>query len=474
MNIHRLWDREAMNCGVVPSQSVKFQLNENLTFEFIDRQHISLEYNCDSIKHKFNLGAREKRLAPNYLLNATRKINGGYEPKIDHVTLKMRQAELYELFQAQRNKIHPKSENLSEMVRDIVVELKLHFDDISMKMKTTYGARSIWRDEAMNSTLNEIPRIELAGTESGIFSGYGESIYTSTNDFKLSQTLPKALMTEKGKWKNEQQVLTSLREMNPPLKRSATLRANSGRYSSSMVVNASLVSADNPTGMVVPLGIPLETVTWSKLKEQNSYEGNGEKGPLTVALVLRTGDPRGCIIERIAAVVNMELRNQENDKNDVRMIRIDVGENSDILKDIGIKELPTFLMYLSGKLVYAGPIGGRKVKTSSASSRPQILIIESDFKSQISMEKVLKKFGCDIFMCMTSSEAAERVNQVNNGLNETVFDLILISEDLTYQEDYGVLLKKLGIYIHIYTYIYIYIYIYICIYTCIYIIHMYI
>jgi hypothetical protein len=136
---NRLWDREAMNCGTVPSQSVKFQLNEHLTFEFIDRQHISLEYSCDNIKHKFNLGAREKRLAPNYLLNATRKFDGRYEPKIDHVTLKMRQAELYEHFQAQRNKIHPKSENLSEMVSDIVMELKLHFDEISMKLKSVSG-----------------------------------------------------------------------------------------------------------------------------------------------------------------------------------------------------------------------------------------------------------------------------------------------------------------------------------------------
>jgi apolipoprotein N-acyltransferase len=41
--------------------------------------------------------------------------------------------------------------------------------------------------------------------------------------------------------------------------------------------------------MVVPPGIPLETVTWSKLIEQNSYEMNGDKGPLIVALVLRTG-----------------------------------------------------------------------------------------------------------------------------------------------------------------------------------------
>jgi hypothetical protein len=100
---------------------------------------------------------------------------------------------------------------------------------------------------------------------------------------------------------------------------------------------------------------------------------------------------------------------------------------------IGVKELPTFLMYLSGKLVYAGTIGGRKVKMNFTSSRPLVLIIESNFKSQILMEKVLKKFGCDIFMCMTSSEAVDRVNQVGNGLIETVFDLVLISEDDNYE-----------------------------------------
>ena len=134
-----LWDRGAMNSGVAPTQAVNFQLNEHLAFEFIDRKNMTLEYYSDNVRHTFNLGAREKRNSPSYMVNATRKFNGRYEPKIEHISLKLRQTELNETYKAQRNKIHPKSENLSEMVSHIVKGLESRFDSIASNMKASPG-----------------------------------------------------------------------------------------------------------------------------------------------------------------------------------------------------------------------------------------------------------------------------------------------------------------------------------------------
>lgn len=257
-------------------------------------------------------------------------------------------------------------------------------------------------------------------------------------------------MTAKGTWKDGQQIMSSLREINPPLKRSAILRANSGRYSSSMVVNTSLVSADNPTGMVIPLGIPLDLISWVKMKDRNQHESRGDNSVLTVALVTRQGDPKGGVFERVANVVNMEISGssgtaQDNSKN-IKMFRIDVGENSGILSELGIKELPTFLMYEGGHLLYAGPVGGRRVKMTSSSCRPQILIIEPNFKEQIVMEKTLQKLNCDTFICLNVVEAVARINQINGaGKSSEIFvDLVLISSEIR-GGDYSVLCKRLAV-----------------------------
>ena len=46
------------------------------------------------------------------------------------------------------------------------------------------------------------------------------------------------------------EVRSALREMNPPLARSGILKANSGRYSTALVVDKAAVTADNPTGIL--------------------------------------------------------------------------------------------------------------------------------------------------------------------------------------------------------------------------------
>jgi len=90
-------------------------------------------------------------------------------------------------------------------------------------------------------------------------------------------------------------------------------------------------------------------------------------------------------------------------------------------------------MIQSGRLLYSGAVGGRKVHLPSV-SRPQVLIVEPTFKDQIAMEKTLKKNDCDTFLCLDIYQALERLHQFSqintNGGPAIVFDVVLISEDV--------------------------------------------
>jgi hypothetical protein len=114
------------------------------------------------------------------------------------------------------------------------------------------------------------------------------------------------MLTSKGQVKNEIEMRNTIMEINPPLKRSAMLRSASGRYSTALVVNKSMVTASNPTGMVVPMGLPLEKVPWNSFKQELSLNA-GVKGPLITALLMREGDPVCCSYLRIAELVNRDI-----------------------------------------------------------------------------------------------------------------------------------------------------------------------
>lgn len=129
------------------------------------------------------------------------------------------------------------------------------------------------------------------------------------------------------------------------------------------------------------------------------------------------------------------------------MVQIDVSQNSAVVTELGIKTLPLFLMFQGQNLVYGGSIGGRKIKLDS-SHKPQVLLIESNFKDQITCEKTLRKVGCEPFLCLSFAEAVNRIQQLSNPSPDrsgrlpdpVIFDLILISEEI--ESDNLMLLRK--------------------------------
>jgi CheY-like chemotaxis protein len=275
-----------------------------------------------------------------------------------------------------------------------------------------------------------------------------------------------------GKWKDEAEIRTALRETNPVLSRSRILGANSGRYSDLLIVSKSHVNANNPTGMIRPLGVPLRNIRWPALKEMVTG-ATGPANAITAVIFVRGGDAKCFAAERVAEIVNIDIAGwepgnggklcsaeggswsgsysfQENMKRvltkGLRLFRMDVGDNNDAVAELGIKHLPTFVMYQGRNLAYCGVVGGQKLKISSVCNRPQILLVESDARMQISIEKVLKRYSCDVFLCLSISEAVERVAQFSNSQDDRtriIFDLVLISEELQGTE-LSVLCKNLS------------------------------
>lgn len=448
-----------------PTEPIVFRLNEYMVLTVLDRENMSLEFQCEATKTVVDLGKKQKR-NDTYLKNARREPGGRLIPKIEALSLKERTHQFNEACKEKRNKLHPRSQNLSPLVSGIVAGLEDRFEGIADKMTCTPSPGKTWKSDALSTTLKEIPRIPLSGTETGNFGGFGTHIYTAPENLMSFTTLPTNLMTSKGTWKGEVEIRSALIEANPVLKQTRVLKENSGKYSPMIVVDPKLVTSHNPTGMTRVIGKPLNVVKWSAFKKEmaemsNMGLGQSSNSQISVVLLVRSRTNKENAFERVAEYVNFEISEsaefiegkgtkgpsklspEAEAVGDIRLLKIDVGEDSSIIEEIGIKELPHFLMYQGGKMIYAGPVGGRKVKCSSSSGKPQVLLIESNPRHQVMAEKTLRKNGCDTFLVLTIKEAIETIQRFSMGEKKLIFDLILISSD-DQSHDLGILSQKVA------------------------------
>jgi len=201
--------------------------------------------------------------------------------------------------------------------------------------------------------------------------------------------------------------------------------------------------------MVTTEGLPLQLVGWASLKAELEEQAklSSSSQLLTVGIIGRIGEVRYSACLRMAALTNQKLADGigQGDSQRFRMVRIEVGENSDVLKDLSVKYLPTFVMWSAGRVVYRGQAGGMKVP-SGPLYRPKVLLIENKPKFQLAIEKCLKKLNCDSFLCMTASAALDALQHLTLGDNKGAFDLVLVSADLmeTTSAELSVLRGKLA------------------------------
>lgn len=419
-----------------PTSEITQRINEHLVFVYKSRDGMFLHFDCDGQKFTADLSVKQRRKEPPYLQTAKRDGLGRLVLQHQSKSLLQRTEDFNKSMAFKNNLVHPKSENLSSMVSGIVAGLEGGFDSLSNTMVASPSPGVTWKGDALDQTINELPKISVAGTETGKFNGLGTKIYTDMDATatKMAQTMPNHLLTNAGTWKNDTDVRTSLQSINPVLKRTNVLKCNSGRYSDMLVVNPANVTFTNPTGMVITEGLPIQLVQWAAFKaelEEASRLTNGSQ-LLTVAVIGRLGETRYGLSLRMANLANLQLKQQGDDgvTGKYRIVQIEVGENSSIVQDLNLKYLPTFGMWNGGRLVYLGQAGGKQVALGP-SHRPKVLLIESNYKFQLNTEKLLKKACCDSFLCLSVSAALDALqNVMTGGGSDNAFDIILVSQEI--------------------------------------------
>lgn len=421
-----------------PETPIVINVNDHLTFTYVNRSSMTLQYEYESFKRTIEVGVKQKRAQPNYLVGCRKDLSGKLHPlSVDTAkSLRQRAEDFNAQMLAKHSKIHPKSENL-DLAAPIVRQLENAFDTINTKISNSPSPGTTWKSEALSSTIKELPKIMPAGTETGEFTGLGKNIYYGDNEEVCShkESLPAHLVHEKdGTWKNDTDVRSSLQEMNPVLRRTAVLKCNSGRYSRMAIIDAQNITHSNPTGMIVPQGEALATMTWKQVKADVEAKVSGSE--MLACLIGRTGEPQYMAYLRIAALAKQKMT--QTQERGIKLVRIDAGEDTSILRELDVRYLPAFVIYKNSKLAYLGPLSGRK-QHSSGSYRPKIMIVEPNAKYQLKMEKSIKKLHCDTFICLSANDAVDRLQQMSRSSItgesvKAVFDLVLISNEINRTE----------------------------------------
>lgn len=322
----------------------------------------------------------------------------------------------------------PKSENFSNSkIQEIVSKLEIDFD--SMKDTIKHLNPSIgtqWKEEALQKTIYELPKIKTSGTESGAFPGLSKSIFMNDNEiFENSCNISK-LLNSSGYWKGSVELRKTLSESNPALKRTSIIQANSGRYNDSLVADHNRVSILNPTGKLQVSGAPISKISWKLLKEKTidlKHINSNSSKDVTFVLIGRSNE--GIFDSYYQVLSKAYQKLLQNDLSICNIYYVDVCEDSTVLNELQIRQLPIFYIFKGYDILYRGLIGGRNISIPSGNSK--VLLLHSNFKQQVSIERCLKREFCDVFLLLDCNEA---YNQLLFSLKSIQFAFILIDEEI--------------------------------------------
>jgi hypothetical protein len=99
------WDRESLDAGIDPPETVIIRLNEHITMRYKNRSNMFLDFQYENARYTVDMSVKVRRNTC-YLDNAKREPGGHLIPQIDHVTLKDRQIAFSSSMRAQKNKVY--------------------------------------------------------------------------------------------------------------------------------------------------------------------------------------------------------------------------------------------------------------------------------------------------------------------------------------------------------------------------------
>ena len=401
---------------------VTLKLSNELTLEFADRDTCEVRLRFANCSRDFDVSLKVKRKG-SYLDTATRGLKGALDPQIDRVSLSQRVAEVGLKSQALKNTLHRKSGVLTNAgTRSIVAALEKGFDtyDETHNPGAVFRGRQAFQN-SVAMTRSEVPRIALTGDETGPMVGLGDTIYSS------SKCEPSSTLSLVGL-----ELAHELERMNPKLKRSQMIRGASGRYDEVIPVYGGVPTARNPSGKFESGRMALPRIEPSDLE---SYVGSkGDR--LVCVLCTRFDDPVCCKAEAVAEACRGEVvRGEVRDSQKYDIVKIEMAASRRIADTYGVYALPAFLMFYRGGLVYAGQLGGEKIRVASEFKPYKMLYVEPTFSDMIWGEKLLRKLRFSWDLCSSAQEAqnlkqvAERAS-IEKGERKAAYDVVLVADSL--------------------------------------------
>ncbi|OQR80979.1 hypothetical protein ACHHYP_16885 [Achlya hypogyna] len=438
---------ELVNAGTPPKDPILIQLNENLSFKFVDRKQIVVKFvNC-GIALDFQCGERLKR-EDTYLGHSHRITIGPQRGKLLIDTtcpnLVQRQKQIEVAALEKRSKQHPRSQDLSHpSIKQVVTGLEQTFDRYEGCKVTPYCSGS-WLSDARERTLAELPVLPPTGFEVGT----EPTIFGQPMQPHETKHLLHNLQNKDGQWLASLEIRQNLEHANPVLPRTAVLCNASGRYS---------VDIQVPGGSAVAKGARLDLVTSASLDDFLSTECGTDQ--LVLVACLRADDRRSRHAEKALEAVN-EILSEKPDalmqhafpqslvvniiNHKYRIVKVDLAESRALAKRYRIHATPTFLLFFEGKLVGVSSLGGQALRitptTKNASlthlmdQPPRTLLVQANVKLQVANEKILRKEHFDWDLAMNGEQAMLRFTKMAKAasVNGVVpsYDLIILSDDV--------------------------------------------
>ncbi|RHY26656.1 hypothetical protein DYB32_007421 [Aphanomyces invadans] len=210
------WNPNAQNAGTPPSDPIVIQLNESLTFKFVDRKHIAVKFVSVGVSVVFECGERLKR-DDTYLQHSTKIQHGAQRGKLlvdtaHQPNLIQRQKQIEVAALEKRSKQHPRSTDLTHSdIKQVVTDLEHKFDDYQGLHVTPYCTGS-WLQDAQSQTLADLPVLPKTGFEVGKAPTlFGREMHPHAPSHLVS-----TLQDKDGKWLSSLDIRTRLERASPP------------------------------------------------------------------------------------------------------------------------------------------------------------------------------------------------------------------------------------------------------------------
>ena len=243
-----------------------------------------------------------------------------------------------------------------------------------------------WRTDALNLTVNEVPKLMETGTEIGPKpTNPAAGIYCLASTRKAGKASSGKAIVDEGELETKARLIKE----NPKLPRPFCLRAASGRY-----------TRDMPVEVDLDISIPLEVVTPRTFSSYISEVAGADQ--LCVILCSRADTQEHVWAEQLMEYVmgaictagskkGKRVRVQKDlSKVLYRIGKFDMTQSRLLVKRYNVKSLPCYLAFYNGKLVSCKAMGSKAIKLTKSDDNPRTLLTSQIFRIKLKPKNIEK------------------------------------------------------------------------------------